>query len=59
MTNKASKLFGAACDRCGSPYLIGQFPNLCLCPACYLGALAPTERGRLIGYIHRTGSRVP
>jgi hypothetical protein len=48
-------VFGAVCDRCGRAYLIGQFPHACLCPGCYVGAMKPAERKRVLA---RAGRRV-
>ena len=52
------RMFGACCDRCGSVYLVRQFPALSLCPDCYLGGMPAAERGRLLGHIELTGQRI-
>jgi hypothetical protein len=49
---------GSVCDRCGTPYLAPQFPSIMLCPSCYLGAMTPAERGRLLTHLDKTGKRV-
>lgn len=43
-------MVGAVCDRCGAPYLAPHVPSH-LCPDCFLGALTPTDRARLLGAI--------
>lgn len=50
-----SHIFGACCDRCGTTFLIGQFPHVGLCPPCYLGGMEPEARKRLLTHI---GKRV-
>ncbi len=52
------RLYGGVCDRCSTAFLIGHFPNLALCPGCYIGAMEPIQRGRLIGHVQKTGNRV-
>jgi hypothetical protein len=49
--------FGGLCDRCGTTFLIGLFPNACLCPGCYLGGMPPADAHQLIGHVKRIGVR--
>jgi hypothetical protein len=44
------------CDRCGELYSARNV-SVMLCPSCYLGAMEPAERGRLLGFIEKTGRR--
>lgn len=53
-----ARTYGSCCDRCGGVYLAISFPNIALCPDCYLGSLDAQERGRLLGYIEKTGRQI-
>ena len=45
------------CDRCGDLYA-SRNVRIMLCPGCYLGAMEPAERGRLLGYVEKAGRRL-